>query len=42
MRVTEGDCIEIDGLSLAVLYTPGHTDDSYSFLIIKSGRKVYH
>src|SRR3984893_6566124 len=23
MRVTEGDCIEIDGLSLAVLYTPG-------------------
>src|SRR3984893_613954 len=29
MRVTEGDCIEIDGLSLAVLYTPGHTDDSY-------------
>jgi glyoxylase-like metal-dependent hydrolase (beta-lactamase superfamily II)/rhodanese-related sulfurtransferase len=33
MRVTEGDCIEIDGLSLAVLYTPGHTDDSYSFLM---------
>jgi sulfur dioxygenase len=33
MRVTEGDCIGIDGLSLAVLYTPGHTDDSYSFLM---------
>jgi glyoxylase-like metal-dependent hydrolase (beta-lactamase superfamily II) len=33
MSVTEGDCIEIDGLSLAVLYTPGHTDDSYSFLM---------
>jgi glyoxylase-like metal-dependent hydrolase (beta-lactamase superfamily II)/rhodanese-related sulfurtransferase len=33
MRVTEGDYIEIDGLSLAVLYTPGHTDDSYSFLM---------
>ena len=33
MRVTEGDFIEIDGLSLAVLYTPGHTDDSYSFLM---------
>ena len=33
MRVTEGDCIEIGGLSLAVLYTPGHTDDSYSFLM---------
>ena len=33
MRVTEGDYIEIDGLSLAVLYTPGHTDNSYSFLM---------
>jgi sulfur dioxygenase len=33
MRVTEGDSIEIEGLSLDVLYTPGHTDDSYSFLM---------
>jgi sulfur dioxygenase len=33
MRVTEGDCITIEGLSLDVLYTPGHTDDSYSFLL---------
>jgi sulfur dioxygenase len=33
MRVTEGDRIEIEGLSLDVLYTPGHTDDSYSFLM---------
>jgi len=33
MRVTEGDCIEIEGLNLDVLYTPGHTDDSYSFLM---------
>jgi sulfur dioxygenase len=32
MRVTEGDRIEIEGLRLDVLYTPGHTDDSYSFL----------
>ena len=32
MRVTEGDRIEIEGLGLDVLYTPGHTDDSYSFL----------
>jgi glyoxylase-like metal-dependent hydrolase (beta-lactamase superfamily II)/rhodanese-related sulfurtransferase len=31
MRVGEGDAIEIDGLRLDVLYTPGHTDDSYSF-----------
>jgi sulfur dioxygenase len=33
MRVAEGDRIEIEGLRLEVLYTPGHTDDSYSFLL---------
>ena len=33
MRVTEGDRIKIEGLSLDVLYTPGHTDNSYSFLM---------
>jgi sulfur dioxygenase len=32
MRVAEGDHIDIEGLRLDVLYTPGHTDDSYSFL----------
>jgi sulfur dioxygenase len=32
MRVAEGDHIEIEGLRLDVLFTPGHTDDSYSFL----------
>ena len=36
MRVTEGDRVAIEGLSLDVLYTPGHTDDSYSYLL--SGR----
>ncbi len=33
MRVAEGDRLAIEGLSLDVLYTPGHTDDSYSFLM---------
>jgi sulfur dioxygenase len=33
MRVTEGERIEIEGVSLDVLYTPGHTDDSYSYLM---------
>jgi sulfur dioxygenase len=33
MRVAEGDRVEIEGLRLDVLYTPGHTDDSYSFLL---------
>ena len=33
MRVTEGDRVEIEGVRLDVMYTPGHTDDSYSFLL---------
>ena len=33
MRVTEGDKLTIEGMALDVLYTPGHTDDSYSFLM---------
>ena len=33
MRVTEGDKVMIEGLSLDVMYTPGHTDDSYSYLM---------
>ena len=33
MRVAEGDRIEIEGVRLDVLYTPGHTDDSYSYLL---------
>jgi sulfur dioxygenase len=33
MRVTEGDQLTIEGMALDVLYTPGHTDDSYSFLM---------
>jgi glyoxylase-like metal-dependent hydrolase (beta-lactamase superfamily II)/rhodanese-related sulfurtransferase len=33
MRVSEGDKLTIEGLALDVLFTPGHTDDSYSFLM---------
>ncbi len=31
MRVQEDERIDVDGVSLRTLYTPGHTDDSYSF-----------
>jgi glyoxylase-like metal-dependent hydrolase (beta-lactamase superfamily II) len=33
MRIADGDRLTIEGLALDVLYTPGHTDDSYSFLM---------
>src|SRR6185437_7483240 len=33
MRVSDGDKVTIEGLCLDVMYTPGHTDDSYSFLM---------
>jgi sulfur dioxygenase len=33
MRLAEGDKLTIEGVSMDVIYTPGHTDDSYSFLM---------
>ena len=33
VRVADGDAVDIEGLALRALYTPGHTDDSYSFLM---------
>src|SRR6187551_536015 len=33
IRVADGDRVDIEGLSLEALYTPGHTDDSYSFIL---------
>jgi rhodanese-related sulfurtransferase len=33
MRVAEGDKVMIEGITLDVMYTPGHTDDSYSYLM---------
>ncbi len=33
MRVADGERLTIDGVALDVMYTPGHTDDSYSYLL---------
>jgi sulfur dioxygenase len=33
MRVSDGDKVMIEGLRLQAIYTPGHTDDSYSYLM---------
>ena len=33
MRVSDGDTVDIEGLHLGVIYTPGHTDDSYCFTL---------
>jgi sulfur dioxygenase len=33
MRVGDGDSIEIEGISLSALHTPGHTQDSYCFAL---------
>jgi glyoxylase-like metal-dependent hydrolase (beta-lactamase superfamily II) len=32
-RFGDGDSIRLDGIALTALYTPGHTDDSYCFLM---------
>ena len=33
MHVKDNEKIKIEGIELTALYTPGHTDDSYSFLM---------
>lgn len=33
LRLKDSEKMTVDGLSLVSLYTPGHTDDSYCFLI---------
>lgn len=33
MRLSDGDKLDIEGISMDVIYTPGHTDDSYSFAL---------
>lgn len=32
-KVSDGELITLDGLQLRATYTPGHTDDSYSFVM---------
>jgi sulfur dioxygenase len=33
LRVGDGDHVDVDGLRLRAIHTPGHTDDSYCFLL---------
>jgi rhodanese-related sulfurtransferase len=33
MRLADGEQLTIEGLALDAIYTPGHTDDSYSFIM---------
>lgn len=33
VRIKEDDILQADGLELRAIYTPGHTDDSYSFVM---------
>ena len=37
MRLAEGDKLAVEGVTLDVLYTPGHTDNSYSFVMARPG-----
>ncbi len=33
MRVSDGEKVEIEGIALDAIYTPGHTNESYSFFM---------
>src|SRR5215472_3612517 len=33
VRIADGDTLQIEGVSMDAIYTPGHTDYSYSFLM---------
>ena len=36
-RFADGECLPLPGLSLRALYTPGHTDESYSLVLEEGG-----
>src|SRR5213080_2997888 len=42
MRLADGEQLTIEGLALDVIYTPGHTDDSYSFIMPFASRPLEH
>ncbi len=33
MQVRDGELLDVDGIRLQALYTPGHTDESFSFVL---------
>ena len=39
-HVKEGDILDIDGITLEALYTPGHTDESFSFIWQQAHKKA--
>lgn len=38
-HVREGDTVDVDGVRLNALYTPGHTDESFSFVLDGRGER---
>jgi len=38
-HVSEGESVNVDGVRLDALYTPGHTDESFSFVLDGSGER---
>ncbi|MDA3919714.1 MAG: MBL fold metallo-hydrolase [Salinisphaera sp.] len=38
-HVSEGETVDVDGVHLKALFTPGHTDESFSFLLDGAGER---
>src|SRR5699024_7661301 len=39
-HVSEGEILDVDGVKLQALYTPGHTDESFSFVLTPSAPRA--